>query len=154
MLPVLGSSTVGLVDLFLKFSSVAVRKRSAPFYKYSFWSFLCNPPVLPSFPCLGMLGFFFHLPFSILRTHGPDSLCWFPSLCIVQVLQSSGLSGPQGMLPCVGSCAASASGINSSCANSSPHAGTGSDWETHRSRTECSRFLTCTSRGLKWAGIS
>lgn len=59
MLPVLGSSTVGLVDLFLKFSSVAVRKRSAPFYKYSFWSFLCNPPVLPSFPCLGMLGFFF-----------------------------------------------------------------------------------------------
>lgn len=56
------------------------------------------------------------------------------------------INWPPGDAPCAGSQPAQGS-INS--ANSSPCAGTRSDWEMHRSTIECSQFLTGTSWGLK-----
>lgn len=146
-LSVLGSSSVGLVDLFWSWALLQSGSDLLNFINFCLGLFFLI--LLCCLVSLALCVFFFICLFPFLRTHRPDPLCWFPSLCIVQVLQSAGLTGPRGMLPVQGAVQPAQGGINSSCANSSSRAGTGSDWETHRSRKECSWFLMGTSWGLK-----
>lgn len=101
-----GQQCCGLSGSFLKFSSVAVRKWFTPFYKFSFWSFLSNPHVMPGFPCLGV--FFFHLPFF----HFEDSRARL-SVLVSVTLYCAGvpehcLNWPPGDVPYVKNHAASA----------------------------------------------